>query len=901
MSSFLSASPRNTVDKHPEVEIPSAQQGEPIPYMFGTYDMTGTCIYPVDPSHAVKRQESTGQPGKGGFGGGYATGSSVWFLNFAILYTCNPIASVFLVKIDDNIIWGTGDPNQAVLSSGAILPWGYATLSNGTLKGNIRFYFGLPDQATDPFFVCTPSNSDLPNQSIPMPSWPGCSWAMFEDFQAGTSPTVPKIKIRAVAAQRAQGVLLKSEGQTPVYPLPVTVDTGYPLTDLHVYVNTGNYFEANPVHVIADMLTNTQYGCGMDVDRLLTRGANQGPVPGSWDDAAATVHCEKLGVSGYIDQQDKVDSLVDDLLDHIGGFLVRRGSQWALRLVRNDYSFSDALPIAENQFSEAPTIKPGLQTGAPSQIWAEYKDQTRDYTDTPVAVPNVALWQANNGIARVDRVQFKYYTAQQPAITAAQTRAPLILSPPDTIQFKLSRYAGISLEVGDVIVPTYSLCQNGALDGTRVFRITKLDKPVGGKYCEVEAYEEFASLLPGTKPVPPFVAPPVVGGIQGVPMPDQFPVELPWDLAGGASMQMQMTHLTDRLQQIYSQFQLLGDGVPNNGSIGGADASDTAIGENFQTLTGDGTFVQGGTLSRDYLRTTLAVDDDGLVFTPGNPADLASYWTTASVLRSNVYLYQRLMLLGDPATGAHEWCAWSTIEPGDGGAYIVKGIVRGLFDTWPQTHPAGRRVFLMQSQAPFAVDLPVSMANNSALYVIAVPFNQADSADPSAMGLQKLLLQQRTLRPFPVTNLRVNGVGAPLGPTYTPGQDAVITWIPRTRGAGIGYNNPNGPFDPQIAVEGDFLVNIYTVSGATLTLLRGPIIVPATQTLMDPVLLPASGTTPAWGPTRVYYRYTDAQLGADGYPSAFVVQVNSRNPADSNYATTGWPSLYAAQATVNKA
>src|ERR1700688_4263673 len=108
--SFLASAPRDLVGSHPEIRIPGSQQGDPIPYLFGTYDMDGTCIYPRDAAHMVSRQTSSGQGGEGGLGGGGATGEKILYFNFAIMYCCNPTKRIIRSKIDNNIIWGGDDP-----------------------------------------------------------------------------------------------------------------------------------------------------------------------------------------------------------------------------------------------------------------------------------------------------------------------------------------------------------------------------------------------------------------------------------------------------------------------------------------------------------------------------------------------------------------------------------------------------------------------------------------------------------------------------------------------------------------------------------------------------------------------------------------------------------------------
>jgi len=759
--SFLFPKPKPPEQRYPEaVQLPGAQQGEPLPFLFGTHHMTGVCVYPAMPGAMIYRKVVTGGGGgKGGFGGGYATGQSDYFLNFAIAYAANPVARLIEIKVDDHIVWGSPNPGGGIGYASANNA-GYVTLRQGlTLKGLIRFYFGLETQAVDSFFI---------NHSIKMPSWPGWCWAFFEDFEVGTSPTVPKIRIRAEAMHSS------------------------PLRDPHRTINTGVYNEANPVHLLADIYTNSRYGLGLDPLTL----------DDSWEIAAEQVWREGLGVSGYLDRQDRFTAFADDLLDHIGAVFVPRGAQLGIRLIRRTYSLSDAPIIEAEHFAEV-TLTPSIQTTAVTELMVEFSDATRDYTTSARPLPNIAAAKST-GVTRRERLALPYFTSASAALAAAQGRAPLIVTPPDQLKFKLNRYAGIALEPGDVFRPVYPLVQNGTLDGSRVFRISKITRPLTGLYLEGEAFEECA-MIPTT--ITTDVANPTLTGIVKFLAPaPQLPIELPWDLSENAAMQVSL--LAARAQQIYSAFRLLGGIVTDQ----------------FDLLSDGCQFVQAGTLAAPYSKKTLTVDDTGFVLVPALPADAAEYWPTASVLRSQLFDRARLGVIHNPATGDVEFIAWQSIEP-EANNYRVSGILRGLFDTQIRSFPAGASVFLF-SEIPFTVPRLGGWGNGVTLNLKAMPYDLAQQADPSLMPTKSLLLVERAKRPFPVSNLRVNGEGGRR--VYRVSGTIRLDWIPRTRGAGAGYLNPDGPFDPNIAPEGSFKVREF--DGTSLIKIHS---VPSGQTYTD--------------------------------------------------------------------
>jgi hypothetical protein len=829
MAGFSSAAPKTGLQRFPEVNIPGGQIGECQRYLFGTYLMEGSPIYPATPGQMLYHKQSTGSGGKGGFGGGVATGADCYWMNFAIAYCVNPIYRLLEIRIDDKPVWAPLEVLPGITAD-SLSAGGYKaidTFNKDVISGKIRIYFGADDAAVDPFFLNpgVTANRD-PSTPVLNPAWPGLCWAMFEDFQVGTSPSVPKIRIRAEAAQSTP------LGDPDNNRILTPAQTG------------GFYYEANAVHVVADVLSNLNYGGELAPSDF----------EASWLECAQQCFDEGLGVSGYIDRADKGEQLSDDLLDHIGGVIVGRGDQWGLRLIRRTYSFAEALAISEEHFKDV-EIVPAAQTEAATQISVEFNDQTRQYGANTVDISNVAA-SITTSVHRRERISFKYYTAQAAALVAAQTKAPLLITPPDKIRFKLSRYAGLQLEAGDAIVPSYSKCQNGALDGTRIFRITELDRPLSGLYLTVEAFEECVTMLAGAFADRIAPADPAPTGILDTPLP-QLPLELPWDIAGA---DLRVTHLAARMQAIYSNFELRAGTQPDQ----------------FDLLTPYGEFVQAGTLAAPYSWHSLSVDDHGLTLTPALPADLAAYWGTASVVRAQLFQNARLMVLFDPVTDAHEICSWQVIEP-SAACYRVRGICRGLYDTAPQNFPTGALVFLMSAPSTIVGRQP-GWGNGVTVHCKAVPYNAVDSATAGAMPSASLTLRERAQRPFPVSNLRANGLGATSRPTYADGQPIRFDWIPRTRGKGIGYFNPGGPFDAHIPTEGDFVLRLWSWLGSQIAV-GGSFVVPATQTHTDPR-----------GVERVYCDIPPNTFQTN--PDGLMAVVTAR--------ASGWESLYPQTITVER-
>lgn len=102
-------------------------------------------------------------------------------------------------------------------------------------------------------------------------------------------------------------------------------------------------FDANPVHIIVEALTNKIWGMGGSLSQL--------NVP-AFVAAADTLYTEKLGLSMIWVQQAKIEDFVGEVLNHIEGnlFINPRTGLFEIKLIRNDYDPSD-LPILDKSNS----------------------------------------------------------------------------------------------------------------------------------------------------------------------------------------------------------------------------------------------------------------------------------------------------------------------------------------------------------------------------------------------------------------------------------------------------------------------------------------------------------------------------------------------------------------------
>lgn len=96
--------------------------------------------------------------------------------------------------------------------------------------------------------------------------------------------------------------------------------------------------DANPALIIFECMTNTDWGHGRPVSSIDTESYRQ---------AAITLQDEHFGISIRWNGQDKIDSFIGEILDHVKGMHFRHPQTglWTLKLLRDDYVESECLVL----------------------------------------------------------------------------------------------------------------------------------------------------------------------------------------------------------------------------------------------------------------------------------------------------------------------------------------------------------------------------------------------------------------------------------------------------------------------------------------------------------------------------------------------------------------------------
>ena len=570
---------------------------------------------------------------------------------------------------------------------------------------------------------------------------------------------------------------------------------------------------ANPFYRIYELLTDP------------ARGAYT--MPAAWLNPAAFAAAALLIETGESDSVESCGDLrtsLTDILADLDAALIFSNGQFKPVLLRDRPT---DLALSADSVTEVERIPSGWWE-QPTQVNVTFSDRLRRNRDNIIPLLDAGSAVRQDKLAKISlpRTTMENDARLIGARKLAFFRRALL---PQSVT--LDRNAA-PLEPGDVI--TINAAALG-LVATAAWRVIKVEDGADDQIKCTIVSDVFSSL--------PIISTTIGGGSAGgggtpptnyTPVALQIAAELPWDFA---RQQEAVTLFAARIADDVAGFALYG-------SLDGVD---------YDLIQATAPFTAGGALGNAQW-PRFAMDRLAWLEILTPYTDLSGFSSLSDV---NWFGGQMLVIVGNAIFAAKEIFLVAT------GRYRVTGLLGPLADSLFAGANAGDPVFILRLAPPYFVNGQPGWTNGNPLYLKAVPFGSSTSPDISNCPAITLPIVDRSVRPYPVTNLQANGAGAVFAPTYTPGTPVRLSWIARTRGAGCGYSNPQGIFDPNIALEGSFLVRINV--GGTIT---RTFAVPATSLFTD-----------GHGVQRLYQDY-DAAL--DGNPAGFTAQVTA--------VVNGWES-----------
>jgi hypothetical protein len=617
------------------------------------------------------------------------------------------------IKVGDTVVWPDPDSPTTLQADGATS----ATVdepeifggedSEGGIVGTIDFQYGGQAQTQNSYLVGILGSGISATR--------GLSAAILRQVRFGTAPYPKNWKFLC----KRTAVL--TDGTTQWYSSKATIDT-----------NT-----INPVHILHECLTNTEWGLGFSA-ALLTDAA--------WEDAADTLYTEEFGMCRkWESDSETIDSFIKDVLRHIDGKLYQdlQTGNILIKLIRDDYVVGDLEQFDEGDIVAVDEFTRGAVGEAPDMIWVRYWDMLND---TPISVldHDIALMDMQGGKPIADRVDFLGVVNDALAGKLAARERQQKTSFVATMKIKAKRTMS-HLRPGDVFKLSWAVL--GITD--MVVRITF------GKYgssdnleVEFECIEDVFSLQSAL-----YSTPPATGWTeprnQPAAAPDRLLSELPfWDIVQDNGISGALSLDAD------AGFLLVAAKRPSS------DAYDYEV------------------LLRESPSSSFISDGRG-VFTSNGllTADLPLNAQDATITLSSAEgLYE--VLVDSYAIIDDEIVKVTAITP----ASNQVTIARGCLDTVPMTHSGpdsggsgAARVWFVESLSYIS---PVEFSDTDQPGVKILPRTDLGQfAEGSATPYNADVFDSRMNRPYPPGDFKINGSSYPASFSGQP----TLTWDHRDR------------------------------------------------------------------------------------------------------------------------
>ncbi len=368
--------------------------------------------------------------------------------DFAALIALGPVEFLDSIFFSNCYAYGPARINRVVISNNTTTIRDYVDI---VIAGatTARFYFGTPTQTPDP---CLAND---PNQAV-HPAYKHQSYLRLQGFSLGNSPAAPT------------GQLIVGR-----YPQPTGVDLGA----------TSNRIgdDANPAHVICELLTSTRFGLGLPPSQINAT---------SFRNTAARFTAAGYGLSVFIERQEPVQQLIAEICEYFGGILRDNGGQAEL-FVPNVTDFDAAPLLTAAHYVEEPRFSFGS--------WSDTLNQLNVLYSEPAIYLQESLWivmnDANMALVGEQRMlsnQRRWLTSQANADRYAKAVLAAKSKPVATCNCRVLAVAVAGLLPGDAVRATVP-----DTGDVLAFRITSMtEETAGAQSVTLELSQDYSEVLP---------------------------------------------------------------------------------------------------------------------------------------------------------------------------------------------------------------------------------------------------------------------------------------------------------------------------------------------------------------------------------------------------------------------
>lgn|GEM_PF-837044 len=598
--------------------------------------------------------------------------------------------------------------NDVANAEGSHALWSDQAFSNSRI--NVTIHTGSTQYASGDVFTIKTLHSQV------APTYRGLCYAVFKQLYVGTSNY---LKPLAFTVRRC----------------PDPLSLGGAVANI-----SG---DANPALCIYELLTNVDYGLGIDSSRL---------DAASFTAAASTLATEGLGISMQFDTQASADQMLGEILRHCDGVVYTDPTTglWTIKLARADYDPTTIPTLTVDSVIGTPDFSRGSWRETTNLVNIRYSSRAVNFDDRSIRAYDAANI-AVTGEVRPQDIQFKGLSNATSAGLVAMRVLKTLTYPLAKMKIVADRSAW-QFRPGGVFKFTW--VPLGIVN--QVFRITRIGY---GDLIDGKISMDVVEDIFGINSVA-FVSPPSSGWINpvGAPLADTADhlEEMPYHIQTAESLGagiFAMAMAARNIATAANNFQIWRDT--------GAGFADTGT---------FGDFCPSGLLAGSYKAGTPALDSTGFTITAASGIDLN---LLDGVTSSDVFNGKNLALI------ENEIVSWQTPTANPDGSYTFGPVLRGVMDTVPADHPAGARVWFFSAGVALANPGPPPTADltiNDRL----LPENSSGVLPVTSASTTSVTTRSRTLRPYPPGDLCMQAQPYATRFTTVTG-DLVVTWTSRNR------------------------------------------------------------------------------------------------------------------------
>lgn len=501
--------------------------------------------------------------------------------------------------------------------------------------------------------------------------------------------------------------------------------------------------DINPAHIIRECLTNTIWGVGV---------AESNIDDASFKKAADILSDEQMGMSIKWTDSTSINEFVDNVKEHINGqlYLDRITNKWNLYLIRDDYDVADLISLNESNIRNLDFERRTLAECVNS-VTVTYWDRERG-KDSTVTVQDIARIAQQGGVIS-QSIDYKGFTNSDLASRVSLRDLKTLSSTLASVSFDVDEsfseawHEGMPFKLSD---ESYGLSE-------AVMRIRTIKRGDGiNNTVYVEAIEDsFSSPM---QSVVEYV-PPITSGDSTAKNATAIAFEVPY-------IELVEQYGQDEVDAKLSNY-------PDLGYVGMA-----AIRPNNQHVNAS-LYVDSGAGYDE--RATLDFCPSASLKT--NIGYMDSSFELESVAEFELLQVNHRIQVNDEIMAFVSFDAVTN----------VINVKRGCFDTVPQKHEAGSKVFGWDNYS--GID-DLEYLSGEVLSLKALTLTGSDVLELSEATTHSLTLSSRAIRPYPPANVQINS-------EYFPSEietDLILTWVDRNRLQETG-GTPLSFFDDGIMIE----------------------------------------------------------------------------------------------------